>query len=114
LVEQSYLSKQLFFFINIRRGEKHLRKQRNCKLCQEQWIANAVLSLHHCEKLSYREIIERMRPYIAINEYNLSTHFSRHVEQKDIIEAEESNARWERFKTERLAKKQIDKKLQRN
>jgi hypothetical protein len=45
-----------------------------------------------------------MQPYIAINEYNLSTHFSRHVEQKDIVEAEESKARWERFITERLAR----------
>jgi len=80
-----------------------MKKQVNCKICREEWIANAILYLHHCERVSYREIIERMKPHIAINEYNLSTHFSRHVEQKDIIEAEESNARWEKFKAKCLA-----------
>ena len=62
-----------------------------------------MLALHHCEGLSYREIIERMKPYIAINGYNLSTHFSRHLTEQDIVEAEESHARWQRFKAKCLA-----------
>jgi hypothetical protein len=44
-----------------------------------------------------------MKPYIRINSYNLNCHFQRHVEESDIIEAEESNARWEQFKAKCLA-----------
>jgi hypothetical protein len=83
---------------------KNLKKQRNCKICQsEEWIAKAILSLHQCEKLGYREIIERMLPHIELNEYNISVHLHRHCEQKDIIEAEESQARFEKYKAKCLA-----------
>lgn len=83
-----------------------MKKQRNCKICQsEEWIAKAVLYLHHCERLSYREITERMKPYLEINEYNISVHRHRHVQEVDIIEAEESKARWEKYKAKLMAEK---------
>jgi hypothetical protein len=77
-----------------------LKKQRNCKICREQWIANAILYLHHCERASYREIIERMKTFIDINEYNISVHLHRHVQEIDIIEAEQKQARWAKIESQ--------------
>jgi hypothetical protein len=50
--------------------------------------------LHHCEHASYKQLIDRYRHVLDINEYNLSRHFNRHVEQSDIDAVEETKLRW--------------------
>ena len=71
---------------------KNAKKQRNCKICKSEY-SQALLYLHYCEHLSYRQLIERYEHRLTLNEYNLSCHFHRHVEQKDIEEVEKLRAR---------------------
>ena len=78
---------------------KKLRFQRNCKICKSD-LATAILYLHHCENYSYKQLIDRYKPVIDINEYNLNCHFHRHVEQSDICEVEQTKLRWEKMKQE--------------
>ena len=54
--------------------------------------------------MPYNEIIEKYEKYIPrLNLYNISTHFNRHVEQKDILEVEACKKRFDREKQEALA-----------
>jgi hypothetical protein len=76
-----------------------LRFQARCKICKSE-LATAILFLHHCEGFSYKQIIERYRRQLDINEYNLSTHFNRHVEQSDIDEVEQTKLRWQKLDAE--------------
>jgi hypothetical protein len=49
--------------------------------------------------MSYRQLIELYKQYgLYLNEFNISCHLHRHVEQKDIEEAEATKARWEKMK----------------
>ena len=57
-------------------------------------MAEAILYLHHCERYSYKMLIDRYKHVLDINEYNLSTHFNRHVEQSDIDSVEQTKLRW--------------------
>lgn len=68
-----------------------MRFEPHCKICKSEY-ALALLYLHHCEHLSYRELIARYAHQLRINEYNLSSHFQRHVEQSDIEHVEKLKA----------------------
>jgi len=70
-----------------------MRFQARCKICKSE-LATAILFLHRCEGFSYKQLIARYKHVLDINEYNLSTHFNRHVEQSDIEEVEETKLRW--------------------
>jgi len=70
-----------------------VRFEPHCKICKSDY-AKALLYLHHCQKYSYRQLIKRDRHVLSINEYNLSTHFHRHVEQSDIDEVEQLKLQW--------------------
>jgi hypothetical protein len=76
-----------------------LRFEPHCKICRS-WLAPVLLYLHHYEGLSYKQLIERYKHVLDINEYNLSTHFNRHVQQKDIDEVEETERRWKQAEAE--------------
>lgn len=76
-----------------------MRFQNHCKICKSDFVT-ALLYLHHCEDYSYRMLIERYKNVLSINEYNLSTHFSRHVEQSDIESAEQTKLRWAKMDAE--------------
>lgn len=68
-----------------------MRFEPHCKICKSEY-ALALLYLHHCEHLSYRELIANYKHHLSINEYNLSCHFQRHVEQLDIEHVEKLKA----------------------
>lgn len=68
-----------------------MRFEPHYKICKSEY-ALALLYLHHCEHLSYRELIARYAHQLRINEYNLSSHFQRHVEQSDIEHVEKLKA----------------------
>ena len=76
-----------------------MRFQNHCKICKSE-LAAALLFLHHCEEYSYKMLIGRYRHVLDLNEYNLSTHFNRHVEQSDIEEAEHTKLRWAQMDAE--------------
>lgn len=76
-----------------------MRYEPHCKICKSE-LATAVLLLHHCEGFTYKQIIDRYKHELGINEYNLSTHFNRHVEQSDIDEVEETKRRWQKLDAE--------------
>jgi len=76
-----------------------LRFEPHCKICKSD-PAEAILFLHHCEGFTYKQIIERYRRQLDINEYNLSCHIQRHVEQSDIDEVEETKRRWAKMDAE--------------
>lgn len=63
----------------------------HCKICKSEF-AIALLYLNHCEHASYRELIARYKNRLSLNEYNLSCHFQRHVEQSDIEHVEKLKA----------------------
>lgn len=64
-----------------------MRFEPHCKICKSEF-ALALLYLHHCEHLSYKQLIDRYKRHLNINEFNLSCHFQRHVEQSDIEHVE--------------------------
>jgi len=53
-----------------------------------------LLYLNHCEGVPYTELIARYKHVLSINLYNISNHFARHVEQKDIEEVDRLKAEW--------------------
>ncbi len=109
LVDRTNLSEHLFSY-NVNRGEKHLRKQRNCKICQsEEWLVTSFTYGFHVEHLTYLQLIGMLEKYgiSSNNFYNCSVHVRRHLEQKDFIEAEQKQARWQSIKL----KKHIDENL---
>ncbi len=77
-----------------------MHKQRNCKICKSDF-AIVLLFMNHCNHMPYVELIERYEKYIPrLNLYNISTHFNRHMEQKDIIEDEACKKRFDKEKQE--------------
>jgi hypothetical protein len=70
-----------------------------CKICKS-WLAPVLLYLHKCEGLSYSQLTHCCKDFIDINEYNLSTHFNRHVQQKDIDSVEQTKLRWQKAEAE--------------
>jgi hypothetical protein len=81
-----------------------LKKNRICKICRHE-LAPAILYLHLCEGYSYKRIIEAYGRFIPnLNLYNISNHLNFHISEKDIKEAEESKARWEKYKAKYLAR----------
>ena len=56
--------------------------------------------MRHCENYGYKQLIDRYKHLLDINEYNLSRHFHRHVEQSDIYEVEQTKLRWEKMNQE--------------
>lgn len=68
-----------------------MKKQKNCKICKSEF-ALALLYLNHCEHVSYRALIARYKHRMSLNEYNLSCHFQRHVEQSNIEHVEKLKA----------------------
>jgi len=94
LVEQSSVSQAHFF--NDNRGENHLKKQRNCKICNSpEWLITAFTYGYHIEHLTYLQLIEMFEKYgVHLNIYNCHVHIQRHLEQKDFIEAEQKQIRW--------------------
>lgn len=63
----------------------------HCKICKSEY-ATALLYLHHCEHLSYKQLIDRYKRVLDINLYNLSCHLQRHVQQSDIEHVEKLKA----------------------
>jgi len=76
-----------------------MRFEPHCKICKSE-LATALLFLHRCEEYSYKMLIERYKHVLDINVYNLSTHFNRHVQQKDIDAVEETKRRWAQMDAE--------------
>lgn len=70
-----------------------MRFEPHCKICKSSY-AKSLLYLYHCEKLTYKQIIEKYKHLLSINIFNLSCHFQRHVEQSDIEEVEKLHAEW--------------------
>ena len=70
-----------------------MRFEPHCKICKSSY-ATALLYLHVCEHLTYKQLIERYKQCLSINELNLSCHFQRHVEQSDIERVEKLQAEW--------------------
>lgn len=68
-----------------------MRFEPHCKICRSDY-ALALLYLHHCERLSYKQLIEKYKHRLSLNQYNLSCHFQRHVEQSDIENVEKLKA----------------------
>ena len=101
MVEPTNLSKRHFF--KKIRGEKRLKRQKNCKICSApEWLAEAFTYRYHVEHLSYVELIEIYEPYgLHLNIYNCSVHIHRHLEQKDFIEAEQKQERWQQCKAQK-------------
>ncbi len=76
--------------------------QRNCKICKSDY-AKVLLFMNHCNAVPYTELIEKYEKYISrLNLYNISTHFNRHVEQKDILEVEALKKRFDQERHEAL------------
>lgn len=71
----------------------------HCKICKSD-LAEAILFLHVCEHASYKQIIDRYRHALGLNEYNISTHFNRHVEQSDIDIVKATKCRWAQIDAE--------------
>jgi hypothetical protein len=70
-------------------------KQKNCKICRSL-VSQGMLYAHHCMHKSYLELIEIYEKEIpCLNLYNISTHFNRHVEMKDIREVEALKEQYE-------------------
>jgi hypothetical protein len=68
-----------------------MRFEPHCKICKSEY-STALLYLHHCEHRSYKQLIESYKNVLDINEYNLSCHFQRHVQQSDIEAVEKLKA----------------------
>ena len=72
-----------------------MKKNSHCKICRSDY-AQSLLYLNHCKHVPYVKIIEEYEDCIpCLNLYNLSTHFNRHIEQKDIREVEELKAKYD-------------------
>ena len=71
-----------------------MRFQRNCKICRSNF-AQALLYRNHIDKLTYVQLIELYKQYgLELNQYNISCHLHRHVEQSDIEELENLKEKW--------------------
>jgi hypothetical protein len=101
LVDQTSLSKHRLFY-TVNRGEKLLKKQRNCKICNaEEWLRDYFVLAYHVEHLTYYEICEVFaRHGYEINFYNVNVHVQRHLTNEDFHKAEATKARWEKIKAQ--------------
>ena len=81
---------------------KNTHYQRNCKICNSPfWLYQALLYHYHNDNYSYAQLVEFYKQnHFSLNQYNISVHIHRHVEQKDIEEAEAQKAYFEKMKTE--------------
>jgi hypothetical protein len=79
-----------------------LKKQRNCKICQnEEWLIASFTYGFHVEHLTYLQLIAMFEKYgISLNIYNCSVHIHRHLEMQDFKEAEATKARWLSYKAQ--------------
>jgi len=94
LVDQTNLSAQ-HFFNNVNRGEKHLKKQCNCKIFNApEWLITSFTYGFHIEHYTYLQLIAMFEKHvISLNIYNCNVHIHRHIQMQDFVEAEQKQAR---------------------